>query len=475
MSKKLNETIVIIVIIFILLAFFYIGYKMLYSTKEEPVSVLSIDNNKLDKGLKASNINTIDKETFYSDIVFDSFEKINKNFVTFLNTFFPSIDIKIINGLLKENGCNNDIQTIINNKNIDSITTILNQDIFRFLAVMIIAENNNTNIILLGLFMIVMINIQIDKRNKTHNFYYFNDYDEFDDFYIYMIPVDYTEKISKELNKDTNVIEVFNEIAYDNKLIYKYSIKKFFIDKLINKDIEKSLKKTSSNVTNDDKKNYLSILKENINALYKWNNYQLTSIFLIYNNNGVITTDTQILTDIYNILNSDLTKSFKNYYNMTDESFSKDGYIFELKRRIERKYNNRNIDYNQSNNQPDNDPYIPEPLEIWDGENYNGKKFTVSLKSPSFQPKIYTKEYLNFFKTLKSLKVPGDTIFPNDDINGYKYQVSIKYKNNNTPEILNNNSNPSIKQIDSSGNEIESIIINKLNVVRSINTTTTKM
>ena len=139
------------------------------------------------------------------------------------------------------------------------------------------------------------------------------------------------------------------------------------------------------------------------------------------------------------------------------------------------KKENQKININIYDNKSDNQPIFKEALEIWSGENYIGAKFTSQLKSTDAFPIIYTKEYLHFLKSVKSLKVPSDTIFSNNEINGYKYQVSIKYKNNNTPEIQNNNSIPSIKQMDSSGNEIESIIINKLDVVRSNNTTTTMM
>ena len=393
MNKDLKKNpIIIIVIIIFILALFYFGYTMLYPSNEVTISLpttlssstsstsstssplsstssqisttssplsSSIDNNKLDKALKAFGINISRKETFYSDIIFDSYDKFNKNVNIFFNIYFPSIDINNINAILKENNCD-DMQTVINNKNINILSYIFDESFINLIAFMIYSENNKTNIILFGLFIFYQLELSmrefIMKQNpnaqfmKSSNMYYLNDYDEVNDFYIYMIPISYTGEISNKLNKDSRVTEmgyapsIFK--TYDKEEIYKMSLKNMFrpffyivISGMINKEFQ--------NITDDDYNNFINILKENMQSLKKQINFIIASRLIIANNNN-ITVDSKIVGDIADLMSpSNFTKSFYDLMGPMDDDLTRSAKLINIVDQIKRDYNRLN---NNNNN-----------------------------------------------------------------------------------------------------------------------------
>jgi hypothetical protein len=362
MDKDIKNPIVIIAIIIVIIALFYFGYTMFYPSNEEqvpvpvpvpvPVSSSSIDNNKLDKALKASGINISGKETFNSDIIFDSYDKINKNVNIFFNTYLPSIDINNINALLKENNCD-DIQTVINNKNINVSRYILNDGAIMLIAFMIYSENNKTNIILFGLLIFYQLELSmrefIMKQNpntpfiKSSNMYYLNDYDEVNDFFIYTIPISYTGEISNKLNKDATVKEVeFNTPNMFQKnnqeTIHKISLAKLFRP-MFNMVISGAIKKEPTNITDDDFNNFINLLKENTQSLKKMINFNIASKLIIANNND-ITVDTKIVGDIADLMSpSNFTKSFADFMSLNNDLTRSDKLI-QMADVIKMDYNN---------------------------------------------------------------------------------------------------------------------------------------
>jgi hypothetical protein len=466
---------------------------MLFPKTETPKTPLSdIDIDKITKALKAASVNTSETKTgaenFYEDIVFDSEDKINKNFITLMNIYIPSLDINAINTLLRENGINDDMQKIINDNDLKCINYLLRDSIMRIIFMKIYSGTNKTDIILVSLLYILITKLFL--TGTSVSFYYLNDYDTVKDFIIYIIPNNYSGDKTK-LNKDSSIsfINNFNSMI-DNNKVYKISLKTIIRENIMRDIIIRALNnistettmagitnptrtiKDKNNVTETDYNNFELALNENSSQLNKYLNYAFAGNLLVANKKGDITTDIKLFNEYATFMSNKVffTDSFNVYSGLESVWGKQNELLNDIVNESKRQYNNRNKD----NNRPNNGPNFLEPLEIWIGENYTGIRFTVDLASINSYPKTYTKEDLNL-ESLKSLKVPDYTIYPNNGIDGYRYQVSITYKNNDTPEIQNNNSIRSITQTDSSGNEIESITINKLSVVRSINTTTTRM
>lgn len=361
MTLCLKNPIVIISITTIILVLFYSVYMIFFSkssttsspttatTKSptSPTTTSNIDNKKIDLALNASGISTPRKENFYTDIVFDSIEKINNNFLTMLNIYFPSIDINSINLLLKENGIDDNVQKIINdNKNtIDYESYFASDNIKVNTYLKIYAENNKTNIILAGLYFVLIMNIysksELSKvtlsSTDTDNrgFYYLNDYDTENDFIIYFIGGTYNGDL-KMLNTDCD-IKFADDI--EPGAIVKFSLKnilrKYYMGEAIMRATTNTtvfdysdpiaFSKSLSGLTNTDYEKYELVLNQNIVALNKQLNYELAIFIVSIYNKGVITKDTKILKDFITFMSNKTTFScsYKFYHNL-DYYYSED-------------------------------------------------------------------------------------------------------------------------------------------------------
>ncbi len=294
----------------------------------------AIDNDKIALALIGFDIKIVKKENFNGGIIFDSYDKINKNVNNFLNTYIPLIDINNINTLLKENN-SNDMQTVINNKKIDLLGYIISENDIILIGHTIYSEDNKTNIILFGLFMFYNLILSLKelsrKQNnsveftKTSDMYYLNDYDEVNDFFIYDIPINYTGEISNKLNKDTTIKELDIRNIFQNPekdKIYKISLINFF----------------RMSIEND----FINILKGNTQSLIKMINFNIASKLIIENNDGNITVDTKIVGDIADLRSpSNFTKSFADLMRINND-LTRSTKLLEIVNEIKNTYNNKN-------------------------------------------------------------------------------------------------------------------------------------
>jgi hypothetical protein len=335
-----------IIIVIIILAFLFFGYNVFYPedknmidkpTPSVPIVSSSViiplvlDATPISIGLTGAGIVSV-RENFYtntlpSTIIFDSIQKINNNAIAFLNIYFPSIDINKINQLLKENGCNNDIQQIINNKKINILSYLLNENTMNMIVLSIYTSDNKTNIILFGIYLILMWDLSMN-TTITNKFYYYNDNDTTNDFNIYFI-----QDISKaNKNNIENVNNLYNIDRTDTSKIYKFSLNNIIKNQLIYNLLSNKLNKTNNEITDIEYNNYMLIFRENSKSLSTLVNYQLAISLLIANNDGNINNTTKIAIDIFNFLHSNnLTQSMKDFLNIKEDTPSIDNLIQSFK------------------------------------------------------------------------------------------------------------------------------------------------
>ena len=301
--------------------------------KQDTDNKQETDEDKLLKVLNATNITYVKNETFSNiedTIVFDTYDKINKNFNLLMSIYFPSIDINKIYELLKDYNINN-IQKIINDKNINVLKYFFSNTNLFYIAATVYSENNYINIISLGLFIILiwnlsMLNIPDNVAYKTNindwKFYYLNDYTKVNDFYIYIVPKNFTENINT-LNTNTNVLEINNITLMELPNIYKISLYQIIKEIIFKPQIALIKDISVINITNDEYNYFISLIKENSISLYKLNIYQFALLVLTAYKNGDIDNNTQLVIDMINFTNNTLnfTQSyrafmkFKNYNN----------------------------------------------------------------------------------------------------------------------------------------------------------------
>jgi hypothetical protein len=284
------------------------------------------DEEKLLKVLAASNIAIVENESFNNNIentlVFDNFDKINKNFNLFMSIYFPSIDMNKIYELLKDYNIDN-IQQIINDKNINVLQYFFSDINLFYIASSIYVENNNINIISFGLFIILIWNLLMKNTpdNITYKtnindwqFYYLNDYDKVNDFYIYIVPKTMTENINT-LNTNTNVIEINNISIMTMPNIYKISLHQIIKETILKPYISFVRDTSIINITDNEYNDFIPLIENNSISLYKLYIYQFALSVLTAYKNGNIDNNTQLVIDMVNFMNNplNLTQSYKTY------------------------------------------------------------------------------------------------------------------------------------------------------------------
>jgi hypothetical protein len=304
-----------------------------------------VDNEQILLAISAANIKGgTEHFSTTSNIVFDTVDKVNKNFVEYFKIFIPSLEIDKVQMLLKENGENDSIQTIINNKNINIIERISEMmTIIAFLT----PSLNETNKILTYLFLVNMLSLE--SRNETNNLYYFNDYNKLKEFYVYYIPNTYTGN-KNTITTDITIPEL--KPLCEMELLPNYGYK-ISIDKLIKKIIENNIFRNltqNSCIINENEYNhnkFNNIIEKNINTLYSLLRYSIALLLLQENKKITFTKDTKIINDYADIIIDGFTLELKQYFPVNETDINREGYIFELLRSM-------NETMNQTMNEPIN-------------------------------------------------------------------------------------------------------------------------
>ena len=152
------------VILFIAAVVFPIVYFLLSKKTENTTD--SYDKAAINNALIGAGINT-KKENFQdSAIVYNSVDKIKNNFETFITTYFPFLDIKIMNDMLKNDyGVNKTIKEIISehpDANLNMLIQAFLPQIILYLSSMLII------IIPISNYIYVLISIRIEEMVQTH-------------------------------------------------------------------------------------------------------------------------------------------------------------------------------------------------------------------------------------------------------------------------------------------------------------------
>ena len=308
---------------------------LLPTTANKPYDVTAVNN-----ALAASGVKTVGQENFEATtssgvLVFDTINKINKNYSKFLATFFKNIDINYINDNIKKNGIDKTMANIETEKNINFYVLhmfMINNVLSRF----VFFTGSLTDKILLGIASVAFLNIGLQQSNKNIKFYYLNDYEKYNDFIIYMVPSSYTGDTTK-LNEDTSfiLVDILKEQELTGNVMTTQSNKniKFSLFKLLELNINKyvaqlNAESTPVNTTSSFS-SFFEIYKQstinNKDNLFKYLNLLISALYILcYKNSPLLETD-NITKDILNITNtttSPFTQEFIKLNNIKSSTFN---------------------------------------------------------------------------------------------------------------------------------------------------------
>jgi hypothetical protein len=226
------------------------------------------------------------------------------------------------------------INDIIKEKNIDIMLLI--GPLMDHLVFNLHAENNKTNIILFGLFIILAD--KISRPDVKIKRYYLNDYDKINEFIIYSIPDTYNADISK-LSTDLNVKLITDfKNPFSNSVAYKFSLSSYIKETLVKKYIAPMVSKTMDNVTEEDLNKTIPIIKDNTNHINILLNHLLAANLLMVNlpdipstakifQSLVILYDLSKFTDKFNeLINKKEKPTIDNIYKTIKENYNKNKY-----------------------------------------------------------------------------------------------------------------------------------------------------
>jgi len=327
----LNSPVNVFLLVVCAAAVIYLLYRIFF--------VKSISDEDIDKkiqaALKAAGIQSKGAEHFNAttssgELVFDSKEKINRNFVAFMNLYFPSFDINSINDKIKANSPTKDVQSIINDKQITAMSyflgagtpdrTLLGSKLFMLYIMSIYASNNDEDFILFGLGFITMIKSVMSDPEYTMNMYYFNDFKTAGDFIIYFIPTTSTLDINSETVR--NNIASAEYLTLASPTAYKFAFKKGIRELLIKQNYNELKQIINPNITTQsgvayetEIDNFINILKQNHNDLLSLYKSYYINMFLAVN--GSLTKDSQSITELFNLIYSNkFTQDIRSIFNL---------------------------------------------------------------------------------------------------------------------------------------------------------------
>jgi hypothetical protein len=282
-------------IIFIILAFLAIVIIIYLFKNKKPRHkqvILMSDRNRMFKALRGAGITIYGKEDFENDnIVFDSIDKINKNFEPFLDYYIPLLEVNTINNIFKQFEINTTIQDEINNKELNVIK--LFNEPYGFISQALLlaySSKNATDIVLLGLCSALLMKLQ-SNLIKDYSMIYFDDYNkDTTDFVIYFVPPNY-DKNTQSLRQDNNILDM-NETNITGTEIFKLSLfnqmdKLLSVQNKIYKIAQIPVEERQSNTQNilydEDKEFFVVDLYKNRDSIKINNRLHLVSLFSFIN------------------------------------------------------------------------------------------------------------------------------------------------------------------------------------------------
>ena len=278
------------------------------------------DTRLINDALKRSGVQT-KNEPFQNntEIVFDSYDKIKKNFDLFMNTYYPLMNINEMNDMLKTKyGVPKTMQELIM-ENLDAPNMnkyIMSMDTLSIFISWLslndyLTKGISGDIICAYLALMVVKNINNRMNEKI---LYLNDFDKSDDFYIYFLPQSYdVSKLSN--NNDIPIRDIFNRDNDDSAIYYSgndlikpykmgfISLIKYRIKETI--QIEKSGNLTPTNdniysipVSEDEMNKYVKILGDNRIQMLKFYKLMYIAGFIVLYNKQELTASSQIKLDM---------------------------------------------------------------------------------------------------------------------------------------------------------------------------------
>jgi hypothetical protein len=290
MSKNLSGN--LLIVLFIAVVVPIIVYLIVVSFKKTENTTDSYDKAAINNALIGAGINT-KKENFQdSAIVYDSVDKIKNNFETFITTYFPFLDIKIMNDMLKNDyGVNKTIKEIISehpDANLNMLIQSFLPQIILYLSSML---DNSTNIILCGLGIILLNKI----NTPDTTYYYLEDYEKMNDFIIYITPSSY------DVNKITSTNTDFKyEDETDIRTIktFKIGLKRYNRTQFKNMIVQNLNKPANINISDEEIDTVINIFKSNKQYVLKYGRLFLMGPLIRINNGVDLIESSKIVADL---------------------------------------------------------------------------------------------------------------------------------------------------------------------------------
>ena len=256
------------------------------------------NKDAVNKALIGSGIQTKTAEHFQNnqnDIVYNSINIIKDNFESFINTYFPILDVNLMNKMLKDDyNVNKTMQEILNeNSNISLLPYVnLIQTMTRSFITLI---GNKTDAILCGLGMITILKLDIPLK-----FYYLNDYEQNNDFIIYIIPSSFDITKLTNTNSEIQNINNFTDIKKLD-IPYKLGINqlnRYLIKGLILSAKNKNTTSSVLEISEQEIDNVVQIFRNNRESVLKYIRLFLLGPIIKLYNNADLTASSKIVVDL---------------------------------------------------------------------------------------------------------------------------------------------------------------------------------
>jgi hypothetical protein len=300
-SKKFVILVLLVLAVIVTALYFLISHFI--PKKNTPVentitSSETYNKDAVNKAFVSSGIQTKTVEPFQNnqnDIVYNSINIIKDNFENFINTYFPILDVNLMNKMLKDNyNINKTMQEILNENSNISLTPYVNllQTMTRSFITLI---GNKTDTILCGLGIITILKLDIPLK-----FYYLNDYEQNNDFIIYIIPSTFDITKLTNTNSEIQNINNFTDVKSLDRP-YKLGINQlniYLIKDLILSAKNKNTTSSALEISEQEIDNVVQIFINNREPVLKYLRLLLLGPFIKLYNNTDLTASSKIAVDL---------------------------------------------------------------------------------------------------------------------------------------------------------------------------------
>ncbi len=269
-----------------------------------PTTTALYNKSVVDAAILSSGIKTT-IENFQNNIIYNSVDIIKQNFNNFMNTYYPILDINILNKMLKDDyNVDKTIQEILN----EHPETYFNNYLMILVGFSLffnILLDTQTDIILSGLGYITVMKLNLPAG--LFDIYYLNDFEKEKDFIVYYIPPTFDKTKITNTNKDIE-LKTLNEketitiqpfkIGLNNNIIE--NIKLSIIDANEKQGNTSSSTEPNSNEIN----NFINIFKSNKNSILRYIRLMLIAPFIKLHTNVSLTSSSKISTDMVDLFTS---------------------------------------------------------------------------------------------------------------------------------------------------------------------------